>query len=566
MNKTLLRYIGLDLLKATGLTLIVLTLTLTTLGIIEPLRKQGLDASQVLLVFTMTLPVMLSFTMPFAALFAACFVYGRFSQDNELLASRASGISTITLLRPAIILGILVTLTSWSLSNYLAPIMAKRGTEAITSNIRGMMCRRLNVNGFLGFQDMIIHADRVHRYPDKDYDKLEGAIVIRATKKGGHVKIASAKSARARFGINHETLRAFVNITLDDAVLMASDDPSVRTQKTFPLESVSFDRRIKEKPTWYSWDELRAALNDPSVSITVQQAIPKIQQDICSDIFAKRIVASFQATGVYDKLTRHNDRYVIKAPNAAASTTTLGKIVLGGSGADTAQRIEIIEYRNGKRANKITSSSGRITIIWDKFTRQPAVSITLDKDARSTNLSVADDDPTGAEARAPRGLGIWQRGQIRIPDDIAAEIDAVTPYEAYHNGGKDGGLTDNPAIHDALHKLNNQHVVKLRRDIISEMHTRSAYSISCLLMVTLGGVLGLIFRGGQFVSALVTATMPAGAVIVTILMGKNIAQNPGVMLADNYNASIALGITIIWGGIALLAAATGFAYWRVSRK
>jgi lipopolysaccharide export LptBFGC system permease protein LptF len=565
VNKTLLKYIGLDLLKATGLTLVVLTLTLTTLGIIEPLRKEGLDASQVLLVFSMTLPVMLSFTMPFAALFAACFVYGRFSQDNELLAARASGISTIVLLRPALILGILVTLASWSMSNYLAPIMAKKGTEAITNNIRGMMCRRLNVNGFLGFQGLTVHADRVTRYPDKDYDKLQGAVVIRHKGKTGDVKIAAAKSARVRFGINHETLRAYMNITLDNGVLMASDSPSIQTEKIAPLQDVVINRRIKEKPAWYSWGELQAALADPSRSITVQQAIPKIQQAICSDIFADTITNVLQTAGSYDELVVHDERYIIKAPKAESSIKEPGRILLGGRKPGKARVIEITVLREGKPVTKVTASSGRISLTWAQFTNRPTVSITLEPDAQTTDLTVRSNDPSET-GDTTKGVGNWWRGQMRVPKDIAAKIEKITPYEAYHNGGKGGGLTDNPEIHKDLEKLNNVHVMKLRGDIISEMHTRSAYSISCLLMVVLGGILGLIFRGGQFVSALATATMPAAAVMVTILMGKNLAQNPDVLKSSGLGAAIGAGVIVIWGGITALAIVTGFSYWRVSRK
>jgi len=560
VNKTLFRYISLDLVKATGLTLIVLTLTLTTLGVIEPLRKQGLNASQALLVFMMTLPVMLSFTMPFAALFAACFIYGRFSQDNELLASRASGISTITLLRPALVLGIVVTLASWSLSNNLAPVMARKGTKAITDNIRGMACRRLAMRGFLGFKNLTIHADRVTRYPDKDYDKLHGAVVVKRKEKGGHVEIMSAKSARARFGINTNQ-RAFMSVTLEEAVLMGSDDPSVKTQRVCPLDDIPFDRRIKEKPAWYSWSELRNTLSDPSRSITVQQAIPKIQQAICSDIFTKRITSEFLITGRYDKFTKHNERFVIKAPKATVSGP--GSIALSSGGLGGSQLVEITRIRDGKPARKATASTGGIKITWDEFTKIPEVSISL-KNAVMTNLDVPDNDPTGIDAKTIKAD--WQHGKIRIPKDIRAEMDEITPYEAYHHGGRGGGLTDNPSIHKTLDLLNSDHVVRLRRDIISEMHTRAAYSLSCLLMVMLGGVLGLIFRGGHFVSALVTATIPASAVIVTILMGKNIAQNPDVLLKGNPDASIAMGITIIWGGIAFLAIATGLTYWQVSKK
>jgi lipopolysaccharide export LptBFGC system permease protein LptF len=561
VNKTLFRYIGLDLIKITGLTLVVLTLTFSMLGIIEPLRKEGLDARLATLVFSMSLPVMLSLTMPFAALFAACFVYGRFSQDNELLASRASGISIITLLCPALVLGLAVTLISWTLSNNIAPIMAKRGTEIIMNNVRGSMCRKLQLRGFLGFQDMTIHADRVHEYPDKNYDKLEGAVVVKRLKQDKHVEIYSAKSARARFGINPDTKNAFVSITLDNAVVMSSANPSVQMQDTFPIENLGFSRRIKEKPAWYSLTELLDTLDDPSKSIAVRQAISKIQQDIRSDIFARHISEAFKANGTYDKFTKHNERYIIKSPNTSLGTP--GRVGLSASGPGNAQLVEVLVLRDGKAVKKATAVTGRINIIWNKFTGASEVSITL-INARMTNLLDIDEDPTGI-ITTPTTKAVWAKGNLQISKNIQEKMDEITPNEAYHSGGPDGDLTDNPTIHADLASIKNKQVVKLRRDIISEMHMRLAYSLSCLLMVVLGGMLGLIFRGGQFVSALVTTTVPAVAVIVTILMGKNVAQNPDIM-SDNPNASIIMGISIIWGGITLLAIATSLTYWKLSRK
>ena len=42
----------------------------------------------------------------FATLFAATIVYGRFSQENELTACRASGVSTLSVLKPALFMGV----------------------------------------------------------------------------------------------------------------------------------------------------------------------------------------------------------------------------------------------------------------------------------------------------------------------------------------------------------------------------------------------------------------------------------------------------------------------------
>ena len=55
---------------------------------------------------------MVSLTLPIAALFAATIIYGRFSQDNELMACRASGICTLSLLRPAVWLGVVVSIVT----------------------------------------------------------------------------------------------------------------------------------------------------------------------------------------------------------------------------------------------------------------------------------------------------------------------------------------------------------------------------------------------------------------------------------------------------------------------
>ena len=546
------------MLKCTGLTLVVLTLTLTTLGIIEPLRKQGLDASQVFLIFTMTLPVMLSFTLPFAALFAACFVYGRFSQDNELLASKASGISILSLLRPAMFLGIAVTITSLCLSNFLAPIMARRGADAITDNIRGLMCRKLASNGFLSFKGMTIHADRVHEYHDRPYDKLQGVVVVKSkSDDSGDVEIMSAKSARTQFGINHKTLRAFVNITLDEAVIVSSSDPSVRTQTTCPLKSVSFDRRIKEKPAWYSWTELQERLVDPSKSITVQQTIVEIQQAICNDLFVKQIRDELKARGQYDKLTRHDARYIIKAPHAEPGGS--GELILKSSTGEKPLLVEITELHNGKPTKKITASNAIIKMTWDTFTKKPEISLTLDQNVKSTDLTASNQDGT-SNVTSPNSR---QYGKIRLPDDIATKIAAITPHEAYHNID---GLTKNKAIQQNLANLKGKYVARLIMDIEAEKHMRLAFGVSCLLMVMLGGVLGLIFKGGHFVSALFTSTVPAATVVMTILMGKNLAQNPDVMRLDGSSGSLSLGIIVIWGGIGLLAVATGLIYWRVSKK
>ena len=114
MLRTLHFFLARELAKVTLMSLVAFTLVMTVFAIIEPLRKQGLSSDQVISFLGYTLPMMVSLTLPIAALFGATIVYGRFSQDNELQACRAGGIATVRLLEPAIVLGVLVTAAAGS--------------------------------------------------------------------------------------------------------------------------------------------------------------------------------------------------------------------------------------------------------------------------------------------------------------------------------------------------------------------------------------------------------------------------------------------------------------------
>ena len=143
MTKTLYVYISRDLARVTLMGLIAFTLVMTVFGVAEPLREQGLSGLQVLRLFVFTVPVMLSLTLPIAALFGATIVYGRFSQNNELLAAKASGVSAIHILRPALALGLVVTLLSLVMSDYVTPAMAARGEKFVLANVEGFALQQL---------------------------------------------------------------------------------------------------------------------------------------------------------------------------------------------------------------------------------------------------------------------------------------------------------------------------------------------------------------------------------------------------------------------------------------
>lgn len=74
---------------------------------------------QVMLLLLTLLPFLLSFSIPFAILPAYLLTMGRFSQDSEIIALKACGISTVRILRPGIIFGVFITIFALLFKNYV---------------------------------------------------------------------------------------------------------------------------------------------------------------------------------------------------------------------------------------------------------------------------------------------------------------------------------------------------------------------------------------------------------------------------------------------------------------
>ena len=134
----------------------------------------------------------------------------------------------------------------------------------------------------------------------------------------------------------------------------------------------------------------------------------------------------------------------------------------------------------------------------------------------------------------------------------SAEIDLA---DLYSNPEQ---FTTNEKILRQFHYLRDKRIPKLKNALIAELHARIAYGISCFLMVAMGAAMGLIFRGGQFISAFAISAVPAAVVIAMLLMGKGMVRNPDV--------SASLGLACIWGGIVALMVANMLLYLHLARK
>ena len=593
MNRTLHAYISRDLVKVTALALVAFTLVMTVFAIIEPLRKRGLASGQVASLFAYTLPMMLSLTVPIAALFAGTIVYGRFSQDNELLACRASGISSLTLLRPALVQALIVTAMSLVLSNLVAPAMAARAGRALKTNIRGIVYGSLRSRNFMespsGKKDrFILHADRV----DPEADRLYGVVLVymKHTRKDGRPnwerRVATAASTKLLFTEEGDESYIGFDALYVTGGTLGGFDRGEEGRQLVPRHPI--EDPIKEKPSWFNWARLVRLIKHPELDKEISKRLSDIRRGLVAERLFRQLAEDVNS-GKSFELSGSGRSYVISA----------ARVALGGDGtaklsSSATRPVCVLSWNDDPRLQ----AAPQAFCLAIPLPAPAACALAADVSAGSSlpevvlasagEMKVKDEDSgslllleggrsTGRDAKAGRDSPDIR---IRLTDGVTAvrpwsvplrrsawscdvaDAGALAPgvgEVSLHNlSGKLEELKAGKSIRREANGLLNSILPALRGKLIGEMHGRIAYGASCFLLVAIGAALGLIFRGGQIISAFATSAVPAAGVIVLVLMGKELARNSQVPLAA--------GLAVIWSGVAALGAACAVVYLYLSRK
>jgi len=130
MPTRLTRYILLEIFKIFIVALIAMTMLILMIGVGRELLRRGLGIMAVVQLLPYVLPIALQFSFPATALFSVCCVYGRMAADGEVSTVKASGISPLKMLQPALIFAVLLSPISVCVSD-LAVSWGKPGINRV---------------------------------------------------------------------------------------------------------------------------------------------------------------------------------------------------------------------------------------------------------------------------------------------------------------------------------------------------------------------------------------------------------------------------------------------------
>lgn len=137
--KLIERYIFQKIAGATTLTFVALGMMVwlsQALRQFDLVTANGQTVWTFLFVSALLVPALVTIVLPVGLLIAVIYAFTNLNSDSELVVINSSGASQITVLRPVLLLGVIVTLMVASMSLYFAPL-SLRAWQTLITNVRG---------------------------------------------------------------------------------------------------------------------------------------------------------------------------------------------------------------------------------------------------------------------------------------------------------------------------------------------------------------------------------------------------------------------------------------------
>ena len=572
MLYTLHSYIGRELGKIFAIVALALTMVLSLGGLLQPLRENGVSATQLFQLLIYFFPMMMTFSLPVSALLSATLVYGRLSADNELIACRASGISMWSLILPGAALGMFVLVTNLLLSNWFIPGCAQRAKDLIRRDAQEIAYNKLKTYHQFNWNRVVLSAENVEE-DGKGGMLLTGVSFTQlgVTKNDPPMdKITIAETTELEF----DTARGVVMVKPRKAVSMLWAGGEPAHVEELPL-SWPIPQLTRDDVSFRTYGELVAMLRSPDLHSRVKGPLILCrrwlaQQALCEDIRASLAAPPHSYAMKYEG--KPDDPAVLcdaqiwtdQVRTINANDDPAGGLVLGSGDAGARGKPAVpwttpgvvitlrpasdspdatcIRYRAGKADVRVVLRDEQLA---------PLVAVTFLTDYRR-NVEPISADPfrpvasagtqPNDEAHNPSRVMTERLIPVRrLTDKVAglslAEVEKAVPVNQDVRRGLELGIG------------------WVRRNVVAELHSRAAFSVAGLVLVLLGAALGVLFRSGHALVAFGVAAVPAMFAITLVILGNQIATSDRSVLQP-------FGLWFIWSGNAVTV---GLNVWVYSR-
>ncbi|MGC4031008.1 MAG: LptF/LptG family permease [Tepidisphaeraceae bacterium] len=565
MGKTLFWYVFWNLLRVFGMASAVIAGIMSFGGLLKPLMDNGLNLGQVVKMLGYAMPAMTTYSYPIAALFACTVVYGRLAADNEVTAVRAAGISMGPwgLGRPALVLGIIVSIASLGALSYVVPKASLGMERTVVSNLGQLVVNRITQQHQIqlvqtGSQPLTIYARAAQlepsdpNRPGEQVVTLDGVSIVTFEKTNpGEKKLAVpeefylAKTARAYIrqpdvGDEDEGAPVQLLAQMESGLkfprqVAGRQDAAMQggMQTTqfgpFPLQSP-----LRENTKFMDIAKLQDLRFHPEKSRRMQASLQTLIEGDQQSAYLKALVDNVtNGDGVIVMKSVSGDRYTLR-PGKQPPKIDKNRLVFDSTFTD-GDVIKLIQTRGDNvPSQEWWAKQIRVRLFPDNETKQLVVS-----------LEMQDAELHGEGIVSPRNSKEINFA-IAMPEAVA-DI-ANTTVKAYiARSGLPAGDPLKLPVSSA--QLLYRNLLKQNNSVESEMHSRISFAISCLVLTLVGYALGVMFKSGNYLNAFAVSVVPAIVSIVLVVTGQHVCENvPPNINPQTFKDPLYLGLSIVWAG------------------
>lgn len=259
--KILNMYVTRGFLSTFGMAIGILTFAMTGARLVEimDLIAQGLPVSTFFRFLWYILPIVLTFTVPWATLVSVIMVFGRLSADSEVTAMRACGVSILQIVSPILLITILLSIFCLYLQVEVGPPMLGKSRDLAEETMIDQPMTLFKPGEQIRYENYIIY---VESKPAEDELRNIQIYAIGDNKNGRPPVDYSA--AKAKLVVDRQ--REVMTIQLFDCLLIDknSDPPTILNSESMEFElDYGKERnasRILTRPKYMKSSEILAAI------------------------------------------------------------------------------------------------------------------------------------------------------------------------------------------------------------------------------------------------------------------------------------------------------------------
>ncbi len=562
MGKTLFWYIFKDLLKIFLLASGGLAGIMSFAGLLRPLSQHSLALKQVAEMLLYFLPAMTNYSWPIAALLATTFVYGRLSADNELTACRAAGVSYWAMMLPAAVLGLLVSGLSLFFLFFVVPESFMKAERVVYSNLAQFISNRIAQTQRIIFdsadQKVTVFAREAHVLePDPAKPRFQAVSLTdvdivtyrKDTDRGEPLMPQDFYIARSSIAYIEMPETADGDVMLTARLTSGAKIPRnagergsgaiqarISAQDFGPYPLPSPVRETTRFMDFYRLQELRAnPAKGKRIAATLKELV-RVDQKLA---FTDELFAQLTTGDRTIRLAAVDGSYTITAGPKRPENRG-GKIVIVSGNAENPG----IRFVQDTRIDP-----------YEAQVRQITLEALADPDSQRMFLAIELQDAVvlmGEEKTQRQNLE--RRIVVPMPASVAGL--SQRPFKEY--------LDTNWLSQDRRDRLRAD-LARQTNQVESELNSRVSFAFSCLVLVLVGGVIGMLFKSGNFVSAFAISSIPAMVSLVLNVTGQHLADGVPRTLPAGFENPLTLGLQLIWGGNALVMAIGVVLYIKLTR-